>query len=123
MPPPNYWVSIFPMGAERFVGLIENRKYRRASVLWPATLRCGVDSFDCVIFNLSANGAKVMIKGPLDDKGRVTLSSARFGALDGSIVWRSPNAIGICFLLAPELVVEALGDKLPLLSSRRPDRR
>jgi hypothetical protein len=103
------------MGAERSLGTVENRKFRRASVLWPATLRCRNNSFECVIFNLSANGAKVMIKNSLDDGARVTLACARFGALEGEIVWRSPSAAGIRFVLAPELVAKALGDKLPLL--------
>src|SRR5258708_5393002 len=62
------------MGAERIVGLIENRKYRRASVLWPATLRRGAGSFDCVIFNVQANGAKVMIKCLHDGRVRDKLA-------------------------------------------------
>ena len=103
------------MGAERIVGTIENRKYHRASVLWPANLLCRNNNFECVIFNISANGAKVMIKNSLDDDTRVTLSSPRFGALDGDIVWRSPNSLGIRFILEPELVAKMLGDKLPLL--------
>jgi len=106
------------MGAERSLGTVENRKFRRASVLWPATLRCQDKNLDCVIFNLSANGAKVMIKGPFDDGSRVTLSCTRFGALEGDIIWRSPSALGIRFVLAPELVAKALGDTLPLLPSR-----
>ncbi len=75
------------MGAERIVGTAENRKYHRASVLWPANLLCRSNSFECVIFNISANGAKVMIK----------------------------NSLGIRFILEPELVAKMLGDKLPLL--------
>jgi hypothetical protein len=59
-----------------------------------------------------------MIKNSLEDKARVTLSSPRFGAFDGDVVWRSPGSLGIRFLLAPELVAEVLGDKLPLLPAR-----
>ncbi len=106
------------MGAERIVGTAENRRYHRASVLWPATLLCRNNSFECVIFNISANGAKLMIKNSLEDKARVTLSSPRFGAFDGDVVWRSPGSLGIRFLLAPEQVAEVLGDKLPLLPAR-----
>ena len=103
------------MEAERIVGTVENRKYHRASVLWPATLVCRNNRFECVIFNISANGAKVMIKNSLEDKARVTLTSPRFGALEGDIVWRSPSAIGLRFLLEPERIAKVLGDKLPLL--------
>jgi PilZ domain len=109
---------VIQMSAERIVGTAENRKYHRASVLWPATLLCRNNSFECVIFNISANGAKLMIKNSLEDKARVTLSSSRFGAFDGDIVWRSPHSLGIRFLLAPEQVAEVLGDKLPLLPAQ-----
>src|SRR5260370_41976495 len=87
------------MGAERIVGTAENRKYHRASVLWPATLLCRNNSFECVIFNISANGAKLMIKNLLDDKARVTLSSMRCGALDGDVVLRNRGSLAIRFLL------------------------
>jgi hypothetical protein len=106
------------MGAERIVGTAENRKYHRATVLWPATLLCRNNSFECVIFNISANGAKLMIKNSLEDKIRVTLASPRFGSLDADVVWRSPGSLGIRFVLAPEQVAEVLGGKLPLLPAR-----
>jgi hypothetical protein len=100
------------MGIDRIVGI---RKYRRASVHWLATLACRDASAACVISNLSATGAKVMIDNPPEGQARVTLSCARFGALEGEIVWRSPKALGIRFTLAPDLVAGVLEGKLPAL--------
>jgi hypothetical protein len=102
------------MGAESIVGTMENRRYHRTTVLWPATLLCRSSALDCVIFNISANGAKVMLKNSLEMKVPVILSSIRFGELAGEVVWQNPNAVGIRFFAAPEDVVRMLGDKLPL---------
>jgi hypothetical protein len=106
------------MGAGRIVGTNETRKYRRASVHWPATLACRDASMRCVIANLSANGVKVMVDDPSAVPARVTLSCDRFGALAGDIIWRSPSALGIRFVLAPDLVATVLGDTLPVLPGR-----
>jgi PilZ domain-containing protein len=91
------------------------RKYRRASVHWLATLACRGASIPCVIANLSANGAKVMVDDPPHGQARVTLSCSHFGALAGEIVWRSPQALGIRFVMAPDLVAGVLEGKLPVL--------
>jgi hypothetical protein len=106
------------MGAGHIGGMSEFRKYRRAAVHWPATLACRSTNVACVISNLSANGAKVMIADPPEGQARVTLSSSRFGALEGEIVWCSPNALGIRFVLDPDLVATVLDDKLPQVPRR-----
>jgi hypothetical protein len=91
------------------------RQYRRASVHGLATRECRGASAPCVISNLSANGAKVMVENPPEGQARVTLSCARFGALEGEIIWRSPSALGIRFVLPPELVASVIDDKLPVV--------
>src|SRR3954469_6747040 len=103
------------MGAGRMVGTTNNRKYRRASVHWLATLACRNSSMPCVIADLSANGAKLMLADPPAGQGPVMVSSSRFGVLEGEIVWRSPSALGIRFVLAPDLVASVLDDKLPTI--------
>ena len=104
-----------PAAGAPAAGTIENRRYHRTTVLWPATLLCRNTSFDCVIFNISANGAKVMIKNKLETKTPVILSSSKFGDLAGEVVWQNPNALGIRFFQPPEEIVKLLGDKLPPL--------
>ena len=101
--------------AERVTGTIENRKYHRSTVLWPATLVCRNTMLDCVIFNISANGAKVILKAPLEGVTNVILSCPRFGDLEAEIMWRNQSSIGLRFAAPPEDVARALGDTLPLL--------
>jgi hypothetical protein len=101
--------------AEQTAGTLENRRYHRSTVLWPATLVWRRSSFDCVVFNISANGAKVMIKDAAAEMKMVTLCSPRFGELDGEIVWRAPGAVGLRFIATPEDVARTLGDLLPRL--------
>jgi hypothetical protein len=96
------------MGMGHIGGMSEFRKYRRAAVHWPATLACRSANVACVISNLSAAGAKIMIADPPEGQARVTLSSSRFGALEG----------GIRFVLDPDLVATVLDDKLPQLPRR-----
>lgn len=103
--------------AERIAGTIENRRYHRSTVLWPATLVFSDTSLDCVIFNISANGAKVIIKGFPESTVMVTLSCRRFGELETEIVWRNQTSLGLRFMKPPEEVAKAFGDTLPLLPS------
>jgi PilZ domain-containing protein len=107
------------MVTDSIAGKAATRKYRRASVHWLATLACRGASLPCVISNLSANGAKVMVEHPPEGQARVTLACPRFGALEGEIVWRSPRALGIRFILAPDLVAVVLEGKLPVLPRGR----
>jgi hypothetical protein len=106
-------------GAERIAGTIENRRYHRSTVLWPATLVWRRNSYDCVIFNISANGARVMIGDAASEMKMVTLCSPRFGEIEGEIVWRGPSAIGVRFSAPPEEVAKALGDTLPRLYEQK----
>jgi hypothetical protein len=106
--------------AENIAGTVENRKYHRSTVLWPATLVWRRNSYDCIIFNVSANGAKVMVKEPADEMKMVTLCSPRFGELDGEVMWRAPGAIGIRFIAPPEDVAKMLGDLLPRIQHGKP---
>jgi hypothetical protein len=108
--------------AERVAGTIENRRYHRSTVLWPATLIRGGALLDCVIFNISANGAKVILKTPLEGATMVTLSCPRFGDLEAEIVWRNEGSIGLRFSAPPEDVARALGDTLPLLPQNGRDK-
>jgi len=102
-----------PDTAAIIAGTIENRKYHRSTVLWPATLVWRRSAYDCIIFNISANGAKVMVKDPSPEMKNVTLCSPRFGEFEGEVVWRAPGAVGMRFSASPEDIAKILGDLLP----------
>lgn len=101
--------------AKRTEGGAENRRFHRSTVLWPATLSCAGADIDCVIFNISANGAKIRVKTGFVEGTEVTLCSARFGTIPGEIVWSGPTSLGIRFTAPPQDVARAMGDRLPLI--------
>jgi hypothetical protein len=106
--------------AATIAGTIENRRYPRSTVLWPATLVWRRNMYDCIVFNISANGAKVMIKDAAEDMKMVTLCSPRFGEFEGEIVWRAPGAVGLRFSASPDEVTKILRDLLPKLNEKKP---
>jgi PilZ domain len=107
-------------GADKVDNPESKRRFRRATVLWPATLECGERSIDCVVLDVSANGARVLLRDFAATTRRVTLKSEKFGAFSGEIMWQKPDSIGIRFDAAPADVARAFGGKLPLLPESKP---
>ena len=103
---------------------VNQRRFRRRPVLWAATLAWDGCAVACVVFNVSANGAKVVIS-PLAAKVMmreglaagtgIVLRAAPFGELAGEVVWSKPTALGIRFRAAPDEVARRLGGRLRLL--------
>ncbi len=93
--------------------IMEQRRYRRCSVLWNACVFSAGQTMDAVVLNVSAGGARIRLKGApaLDD--RATLSIGRFGDFAGRLVWRDGNEFGMEFLDPPERIVAKVGDTLP----------
>lgn len=94
----------------------DRRAFERACVLVSAQMSDLADhahATDCIVFDLSANGAKVRLDGPLtgDHIKRLTLS----GAVDYEVelAWNYGVFIGLKFLAKPELVAESLIGVLP----------
>ncbi len=93
--------------------ILEQRRYRRCSVLWTACVFSAGRTMDAVVLNLCAGGARVRLKETpaLDD--RATVSIGRFGDFAGRLVWRDGNEIGLEFLDPPERIVAKVGGTLP----------
>ncbi len=93
--------------------IMEQRRFRRCSVLWTACVFSAGRTIDAVVLNLSAGGARVRLKqmAALDD--RATVSIGRFGDFAGRVVWRDGDEIGLEFLDPPERIVAKVGDTLP----------
>jgi PilZ domain len=90
------------------------RRYKRAKVLWPATLVADAEHLDCIILDLSANGARIRVAGgvpmPISE---VVLEIPRFGAFSATAAWNSETELGLRFAEDPIRVAELLGDTLP----------
>ena len=74
--------------AEQAKSFIEQREHARVSVVYSGKIFVGPKEIDCTIFNISAGGAKVYVKSPLEHAAVVTLKIDRFG----NIVTNFPSA-------------------------------
>lgn len=80
----------------------ENRRYERYPLMLEAEVSIGGEAFGCVIFGLSAGGAKVRLRGAEGLSERCLSEPAdlhipRFGGFEGEIVWKDDEFIGIEF--------------------------
>jgi len=80
----------------------ERREFERLPILLEASVSVDSDVINCVIFDISAGGAKLQLKGTevhFED-GQVKLTRLNipgFGDFDGQIVWTDDEFIGIKF--------------------------
>jgi len=93
-------------------GLVENRKFPRTSVIWSGKLESDDGIIDCIAMNLFANGAKLQLSHPLDEKTRSwTLNILRHGKFKAKLAWRATgdgNRIGLMFQNPPGIVAQQL---------------
>lgn len=84
------------------------RKFERTAVLWSGSLDCEGQSVDCVIVNVSPEGAMVRVENPAVCKKSVVLRSPRFGELSGEIIWRQDKELGIDFQDSEQVVARKI---------------
>ena len=94
----------------------DRRAFERACVLVSAQMSDLTDSAhvtDCVVFDLSANGAKVRIDGPL--AGNPIKQLTLYGLVDFEVrpAWNDGAFAGLQFTARPEIVAETLAGVLP----------
>lgn len=91
------------------------RRSRRASVLWSARIARDDEGTQnaCAILNLSAGGAKLRLENDETLPTRVALDSGYFGRLDGRVIWRQGNVVGLAFLEAADAVARRFRESLP----------
>ena len=80
----------------------ERRKSERFPVLLEAAVSVDSDVINCVIFDISAGGAKLQLKGAEvhfedDQVKHIKLNIPGFGDFDGEIIWTDDEYIGIKF--------------------------
>lgn len=86
----------------------ERRRYTRKSVLLRGRFHRGRETFDCLITNISASGARVRIDRPLENGAAGTLENDRFGMIPGEIVWLAKDHAGVRFLERPQWIARLL---------------
>ncbi len=96
------------------------RRYSRKSVLLRGKFHRGKQSFDCLITNLSASGARVRVDQVLDTGVAGTLENDRFGMIPGEVVWQSDDHAGLRFLERPQWIARLLAGSIALKSLPMP---
>ena len=88
------------------------RRHRRVSVLWAAALSSPGRHQDCAILNLSAGGAKIRVGDPDSCPACLSIENPRFGRLNGRVVWRQDDLLGLAFIEPSQAVAPALAAAL-----------
>ena len=90
-------------------GSQNRRASPRSAILMTARLYQRGRLVDCVVSNVSATGAKVLLPGPADEHlavaavgAVVTLTAQRFGDFPARVVWVQGAMMGVQFLLPAE---------------------
>ena len=91
----------------------EKRQFERYPLMLEAEVSHADQIIDCVIFDVSAGGAKVRLKGAVIDGQksaikRVLLHIPPFGEFEGDIVWTDDEYMGIKFYETHKTVVNML---------------
>lgn len=103
-------------------GSAKDRRYRRADVLWPATIRAERGhaclheeerEVSGIIKDISANGARIDVEGLFFEKNNLLLQATQLGALRCDLVWRRGNKIGLQFSEDPAKILKKLQELLP----------
>ena len=76
----------------------ERRRHERSPLLYSGSLYDGENMVDCVIKDISASGARLMIERRVAEQERFILDIDGVGLFPSKIVWRADDHAGIRFL-------------------------
>ena len=94
-------------------GKSELRRHPRFSVLWTGRIDVSSEWVNCVILNISADGAKLRFSQVIDLPKNFSVSVDRYGVFPAELAWRDGNSAGVRFLgdIAP--IEQAIAQALP----------
>lgn len=76
----------------------ERRAFWRTPVIWSGSLLIHGRRADCVVLDVSANGAKLRLLGGTVLTGPIVmLEVPRLGAFSANVAWSGENRVGLCF--------------------------
>jgi hypothetical protein len=79
------------------------RRHARAPSLYSGSLhQDGTSAADCIVRDISASGARVVLERLIADQERCVLDVDDVGLFPSKIVWRRGNEVGLEFLANPE---------------------
>ncbi len=95
---------------------VEKRQFERYPLMLESTVSVGREVIDCVIFDISAGGAKIRLKGTevrpdKDQIETIVLHIPGFGGFDGKIIWTDDEYVGIQFRETHKTMVKLVIEK------------
>lgn len=110
-----------PPAAEQSAGnqpaTAKRRRHARTAVAWHGRILIGQQSAgECAVLNVSARGAKLRLRLPIDLPGGFVLSIPRFGELQCEVLEQQQAVVRAGFLDPPEKVLEFFRHQLPKLA-------
>ena len=86
----------------KLVSVTERRRHERYPLMMEAGALIGGEALGAVIIDLSAGGAKLRLRGAEDRRSHdaadsIVLHIPKFGGVEGRVVWRDDDYVGILF--------------------------
>ncbi len=95
----------------------KRRRHGRTAVAWHGRILIGLESAgECAVLNVSARGAKLRLRLPVDLPGGFVLSIPRFGELQCEVLEQQQAVVRVGFLDPPEKIREFFRHQLPRLA-------
>ena len=82
----------------------ERRRHERSPLLYSGSLFDGGQMVDCVIKDISASGARLMVERRIAEQEKFILDIDGVGLFASKIIWQSEDHAGIEFLDDPSTV-------------------
>jgi len=93
---------------------LEQRRHVRQRVLWAARLDTPEGSFNCIILDVSKEGAKLQLAAPIPvlPGYAVELVIEPMGRLKAEVIWQISERMGLRFLADHQQVARVIGRAL-----------
>ncbi len=91
----------------------DRRDHPRFTVVWTGRIQLAPKPVECVILNISANGAKLRVFAHVDLPADFTLTVDRFGEFPATLVWSDGRSAGVQFNDDPKRISEIFAAALP----------
>ena len=80
---------------------------QRLRANWPAELRCDGKRIECVVVDISSNGAHLRVEDRIDDARDVRLLIANLPPIAGTVAWQRGNDVGVQFATDQQSILDA----------------
>jgi len=79
---------------------------RRLRANWPAELRTNGEKTQCMVMDVSSDGANLLVESPLNGDVPLWLIVENVGPIAAQVAWQERNRVGLCFLEEQDWVLQ-----------------